>query len=80
MFLELRLSLDNVDEFCANFKTKINATLAKLDRLQSDALNSDNTIVYPFLQMGPFSIQQEEKFVDKLLKHQVSYKIAIMIS
>lgn len=46
--------------------------LTKLDKLQSDFYNIDNTVVYPFLQMGPFGIRQEEKIMDDLLTHKVS--------
>jgi len=62
----------DVDAFCTNFKTKVDAALSGLEMLDTDNLKLENanTIVYPFLQMGPFKIKQEEEFVDKLLKHQ----------
>ncbi|KAI6189933.1 CDP-diacylglycerol--glycerol-3-phosphate 3-phosphatidyltransferase [Aphelenchoides bicaudatus] len=63
---------DDVDTFCQNFRSKIESALKNLETLQSDPTKAENTMIYPFLQMGPFQIQQEEQFLDRLLKNESS--------
>ncbi|KAI6237060.1 CDP-diacylglycerol--glycerol-3-phosphate 3-phosphatidyltransferase [Aphelenchoides besseyi] len=56
----------DVRKFRREMNSKINAVI---DDLSSDTQQNAETMIFPFLQMKPFGIDQEERVMERLLKN-----------
>ncbi|KAE9547395.1 hypothetical protein FO519_009391 [Halicephalobus sp. NKZ332] len=54
------------NEYCSYIKSKIAMTMEKLKKSTEESKKSSDTLVYPFLQFGPFGINDEVEMLSKL--------------